>query len=52
MQTVVEGGMLTFECAQGEGISTGAFGILNEDVMMIWEVCQGLFFCHALRSRE
>jgi hypothetical protein len=37
MQSVVGGATPIFEGGRGEGISTGAFGVLDEDEMMIWE---------------
>jgi hypothetical protein len=38
MQTAVGSARPTFEGGRGQEISTNAFGTLNEEKMMIWEV--------------
>jgi transposase len=52
MQTAIGGATPIFEGGRGKGISTGAFGILNEDEMMIWDAGQCPFCYHPLRSGE
>jgi hypothetical protein len=51
MQTVVGVTTPIPEGGWGEGISTIAFGILNQDEMMIWEVGKRTF-CHPLGLGE
>jgi hypothetical protein len=48
-QILVEGATPIFEGGRGYGISTGAFAILTEDEMIIWEAAQCPFCRHPLR---
>jgi hypothetical protein len=52
LQAVMDGRTPTWEGGRGRGVSTGEFGLLNEDEMLIWEAGQCPFCCHPLRAGQ
>jgi hypothetical protein len=48
LQPTFDGGTPVYEGARGRGVSTGQFGVLDEDEMLIWQAGQCPFCCQPL----
>jgi transposase len=52
LQPASGGAIPIFEGGRGRGVSTGQFGLLDEDEMLIWDAWQCPFCCHPLEFRS